>query len=79
MHSLTALVALALDAAWGYPQSAFAAVGHPVSWMGRLIAWCEARWNSSALSFARRRAAGVGALLLVLLVTAAVCVLITAA
>ncbi len=78
MHSLTALVALALDAAWGYPQSAFAAVGHPVSWMGRLIAWCEARWNSSALSFARRRAAGVGALLLVLLVTAALCFLITA-
>ena len=78
MHSLTALVALALDAAWGYPQSAFAAVGHPVSWMGRLIAWCEARWNSSAFSFARRRAAGVGALLLVLVVTAVVCLLITA-
>jgi len=78
MHSLTALVALALDAAWGYPPSAFAAVGHPVSWMGRLIAWCDARWNSSALSFARRRAAGVGALLLVLMVTAAVCVLLTA-
>ena len=78
MHSLTALVALALDAAWGYPQSAFAAVGHPVSWMGRLIAWCDARWNSSALSFARRRAAGVGALLLILMVTAAVCVLLSA-
>jgi len=79
MHSLTALVALALDAAWGYPQSAFAALGHPVSWMGRLIAWCEARWNSPALSFVQRRAAGAGALLLVLLVTAAVCVLIVAA
>ena len=78
MHSLTALVALALDAAWGYPQSAFAAVGHPVSWMGRLIAWCDARWNSSALSFAQRRAAGVGALLLILMVTAAVCVLLSA-
>ena len=49
MYSLTALVALALDAAWGYPPSAFAAVGHPVSWIGRLIAWCEARWNSPAL------------------------------
>ena len=79
MHALTALVALALDAAWGYPQSAFAAVGHPASWMGRLIAWCEARWNSPALSFARRRAAGIGALLLLLLVTAAVCVLFTSA
>ncbi len=79
MHSLTALVALALDAAWGYPPSAFAAVGHPVSWIGRLIAWCEARWNSPALSFAQRRATGIGALLLVLVATAAVCVLITAA
>ena len=79
MHALTALVALALDAAWGYPQAAFAAVGHPVSWMGRLIAWCEARWNSPALSFAQRRAAGIGAFLLVLLVTAAACVLLIAA
>jgi len=77
MHPITTLVALALDATWGYPQWAFAAIGHPVSWIGRLIAWCEQRWNGPHLSFARRRAYGVWSLTLCLSVAAAVSVSIT--
>ena len=78
MYPFTALVALALDAAWGYPPWVFAAVGHPVSWMGRLIAWCEARWNEPRWSFARRRVHGALALFAVLAVTAAACITLTA-
>ena len=71
-------MALALDAAWGYPPWVFAAVGHPVSWMGRLIAWCEARWNEPRWSFSRRRLHGAIALFAVLAVTAAACITLTA-
>ena len=71
-------MALALDAAWGYPPWVYAAVGHPVSWMGRLIAWCEARWNEPRWSFSRRRLHGAIALAAVLAVTGAACITLTA-
>ena len=71
-------MALALDAAWGYPPWVFGAVGHPVSWMGRLIAWCEARWNEPRWSLSRRRVHGAIALFAVLAVTAAACITLTA-
>ncbi len=74
MYPLTALVALALDAASGYPQWLFTRVGHPVTWIGRLIAWCEQRWNKPQLSFARRRLNGILALIAVLAATALACV-----
>jgi len=71
MYPFTTLVAITLDAACGYPRWLFARVGHPVSWIGRLIAWCEARWNDPRLSFAHRRRNGVLALLVTLTATAA--------
>lgn len=70
MFPFTTLVAIALDAACGYPQWLFARIGHPVSWIGRLIARCEARWNDPRLSFARRRRNGVLALAVILAATA---------
>jgi adenosylcobinamide-phosphate synthase len=79
MYPLTALIALALDAAWGYPPWAFATIGHPVSWIGRLIAWCERRWNTPGTPFNRRRTGGIGALVVVLVVTAAAAIAFTAA
>lgn len=64
MHALLVLIALACDALVGYPQTVYRRIGHPVSWIGRLIAWCETAWNGPDLSFARRRLNGVLALLL---------------
>jgi len=78
MYPFTTLVAIALDAACGYPQWLFARIGHPVSWIGRLIAWCEARWNDPRLSFAQRRRNGVLALAATLSATAAVAFAIVA-
>jgi adenosylcobinamide-phosphate synthase len=45
-------------------------LGHPVSWMGRLIAWCESTWNRPQDAFARRRLWGVVTLTIVIAVVA---------
>jgi adenosylcobinamide-phosphate synthase len=79
MYPLTALIAAALDATVGYPKWVFARIGHPVSWIGRLIAWCERRWNAPGLSFSRRRINGSLALIATIGVTAGACVAIVAA
>jgi adenosylcobinamide-phosphate synthase len=76
MHALLTLVALACDAAFGYPRWLFERIGHPVSWVGRLIARCEQAWNGRQLSFARRRLNGMGTLLVCLTATGAVSVAI---
>ena len=61
-----AALAVALEAALGYPQSLFRAIGHPVTWMGRLIGLTDRCLNHEAFSFAARRALGFLALLLLL-------------
>jgi adenosylcobinamide-phosphate synthase len=40
------LVALALEAAIGWPEGLYRRIGHPVSWLGALIAAGERRWNT---------------------------------
>jgi adenosylcobinamide-phosphate synthase len=57
-----ALAAAVLEALIGYPASLYRAIGHPVTWMGRWLAWLEARLNRDDAGFAARRAAGVVAL-----------------
>jgi adenosylcobinamide-phosphate synthase len=63
MHATLALIALAVDAAWGYPNALFRVAGHPVGWIGWLIAWCDSVWNDPRKSFALRRLIGAIALL----------------
>src|SRR6185436_5973445 len=40
-----ALAALVLEACIGYPRALFALIGHPVTWIGRLLALLEGEWN----------------------------------
>ncbi|SFG84740.1 adenosylcobinamide-phosphate synthase [Palleronia marisminoris] len=47
-------VALALDATIGWPGAVHDRIGHPVTWMGRLIAALDRRWNEGDAR-ARRR------------------------
>ena len=61
-----AALSLAIEAIVGYPDALFARVGHPVTWMGRLIATLDARLNVASDSFGRRRAWGFLALLILL-------------
>ncbi|WP_439534005.1 adenosylcobinamide-phosphate synthase CbiB [Polymorphobacter sp.] len=59
------LAVLMLEAVLGYPAWLFALIGHPVSWIGAVIAELDARWNAGAAR--RRRAMG---LLLLLAISA---------
>jgi len=59
-----ALAAAVLEATIGYPAPLYLAIGHPVTWMGRWLAWLEASLNRAEASFAGRRAVGVVALCL---------------
>jgi len=57
-----ALAAAVVEALIGYPAPLYRAIGHPVTWMGRWLAWLEARLNRADAGFAARRALGVVAL-----------------
>jgi adenosylcobinamide-phosphate synthase len=57
-HAAQMLVALLLDVVLGWPGWLYRRIGHPVGWLGALIAGGDRRWNNEASGFARRRAAG---------------------
>jgi adenosylcobinamide-phosphate synthase len=69
MFAELAFTALAIEAAFGYPDALYRWIGHPVGWIGALIAWCERAWNRQQFSFARRRMLGLATLLLLLAVS----------
>lgn len=62
----------------GYPDAVYRLIGHPVTWIGRLITWCADAWNSAARSSRERRLYGVVTLLLLLAVSLLAGVAITA-
>jgi adenosylcobinamide-phosphate synthase len=70
MHSIStvelAAAAMLVEAAIGYPAFVYRAIGHPVTWMGRLLGLSERRLNRETDGFGRRRVAGVGALAILL-------------
>ncbi len=61
-----AVAALPLEAAIGYPAFVYRALGHPVTWMGRLLGLLDRRLNRETDGFGRRRMAGIGALAILL-------------
>ena len=62
-------LALALEAALGYPPRLYRAIGHPVTWIGRVIAALDDALNREASGPGARRAAGVLALAVLLSLT----------
>jgi adenosylcobinamide-phosphate synthase len=68
MFADLALVAIATEAMVGYPNAVYRLIGHPVSWIGKFITWCDDAWNSGARSSRQRRLYGVVTLLLLLAV-----------
>src|SRR5262249_44543224 len=59
MFAGLALVAAVMEAAAGYPDVLYRVIGHPVTWMGRLIAWADKAWNSEDDSPAEQRIHGI--------------------
>jgi len=62
------VLALAIEAAFGYPSRFYAAIGHPVTWIGRWIGMLDRVLNREAASFVTRKAMGALALALLLAV-----------
>jgi adenosylcobinamide-phosphate synthase len=65
-----AAAAVLVEAAIGYPAFIYRAIGHPVTWMGALLAGLERRFNRDGDSLARRRMAGIATLAILLSFTA---------
>lgn len=59
------LAALMLEACVGYPRVLLAAIGHPVTWIGRLLEMLERRWNQPHSRAWLRRSLGICCVLLV--------------
>lgn len=71
------LIALALDVAIGWPDWLYRRIGHPVGWMGRLIAEADLRFNRSELPDAVRKRNGITVALAVIAVTGGIAWCIT--
>ncbi len=71
MSILIAFLSLLAELGLGYPDRLFRAIGHPVTWLGRLIAFADRALNRATDSDERRRMAGIAALVVVVLVPAA--------
>ncbi len=70
------LVAILCDVAVGWPRALFNLVGHPVSWIGRLISFTEQRWNSSIYAPSVRMVLGAFAASIVIFGCSAVGILL---
>ncbi|MBL6078254.1 cobalamin biosynthesis protein CobD [Belnapia sp. T18] len=79
MALATVACALLIEAALGYPDRLLRSIGHPVIWLGRLIASLDRHLNRPAWPAAHRRAAGLAALLILLAASLAPAWLIEAA
>jgi adenosylcobinamide-phosphate synthase len=68
--------ALLVEAAFGYPDALFRAIGHPVVWVGALISWLDRVGNHATQpGWARRICGGATVLVLVGVVVGPICVL----
>jgi adenosylcobinamide-phosphate synthase len=68
MFAPLTLLALSIELLIGYPSGLSRAIGHPVTWMGRLISLLENRFNRGADAEARRRWGAVTMLVLLVVV-----------
>jgi adenosylcobinamide-phosphate synthase len=70
------LMALLIEASFGYPERLVRTIGHPVIWFGRLIGWLDRAFNRETRSDANRRMAGFFAALCIVVVPAAAAFLV---
>jgi adenosylcobinamide-phosphate synthase len=61
-----ALLALLIELIVGYPDRLVRAIGHPVTWIGRLITILDRALNHESMGDAKRRAAGAIALIAII-------------
>lgn len=66
MAEPVALVALAIDAAIGWPAALYRRIGHPVNAFAAIIRGCAAIWNAPSASPITRRVTGTATVLILL-------------
>jgi adenosylcobinamide-phosphate synthase len=74
-----ALLALLIELTVGYPDRITQAIGHPVTWMGRLIAWLDRKLNRDSADAETRRRMGALALLALLVIVGVIAFAVEAA
>jgi adenosylcobinamide-phosphate synthase len=76
MSAALALLAMLIELCLGYPQFVLRAIGHPVTWTGRLIGALDRALNRETAGANARRAAGVAAVAILIAVVGAVAFLV---
>ncbi len=71
------LLAIAIDITIGWPDALFRRIGHPVTWMGKLITLLDGAWNGGPPHM--RQSTGLATLIIVVGFTASVAAIIVAA
>src|SRR5580700_10742367 len=72
MSVALALLAMMIELCAGYPQALLRAIGHPVTWIGRLIAALDRLLNRDTADAYWRRGAGILAILLLLAIVGSI-------
>ena len=72
MFVALALIAMLIELCFGYPDTVLNVIGHPVTWIGRLIDALDDWLNRDAARANERRAAGVVGVLILVAVVGAV-------
>jgi len=72
MSVALALLAMVIELCAGYPQALLRAIGHPVSWIGHLIAALDRLFNRDTADAYWRRGAGIVAILLLVGIVGAI-------
>ncbi len=78
MSVMLAVIAMLVELCFGYPEPLHGAIGHPVTWIGRLIALLDRALNHENDGPAPR-AAGVAAVLILLAIVGAISLVIQSA
>ncbi|MGD0421223.1 MAG: adenosylcobinamide-phosphate synthase CbiB [Xanthobacteraceae bacterium] len=76
MSVALALVAMLIELCFGYPERLFRTIGHPATWIGRLMVALDRWLNREAAGPTERRAAGVAALLILLAAVGALALIV---
>ena len=66
------VLALGLEAAFGYPHAIYKQIGHPATWLGALISTLDGALNRAHQSAGLRRAAGVLTLVIIVAIPAGI-------
>jgi adenosylcobinamide-phosphate synthase len=69
MFLFLAFLALIIERITGYPDWLYRLIGHPVTWIGRLISILDSKWNREDETFGQRKVKGAVTLVVLLGVT----------